>query len=172
MKTSRTMLLSILILLAAGAIVAKRESAIAGATAGQQNQNSGGYDVGFQLSQAGNNTTWKYTITKTTTSTKDLGHFIVNFSNCGDQSPTIADIVSATVNGVDWMGEIKASEGNTGCNVDSTNFVKFDNLPSADTQVIEFTLDDIYPQMDTTGWQKSGTSCVRKAMPGPGCRGY
>jgi hypothetical protein len=172
MKTSRTILFSILLLLAAGAIVAKREGAIADTTAVQQSQNPGGYNVGFQLSQAGNNTTWRYAITKTTARTKDLGHFIVNFGNCGDQSPTIADILSATVNGVDWMGQIKASEGNTGCDVDSANFVKFDNLPSADTYVIEFTLDDIYPQMDTTGWLKSGTSCVKQAMPGPGCRGY
>src|SRR5215813_9338009 len=175
MKTSRTILFSILLLLAAGAIVAKRESAIADTTAARQSQNSqnpGSYNVGFQLSQAGNNTTWRYTITKTTARTKDLGHFIVNFGACGDQSPTIADILSATVNGVDWMGQIKASEGNTGCDVDSANFVKFDNLPSADTYVIEFTLDDIYPPMDTTAWLKSGTSCIKKALPGPGCKGY
>ncbi|HEY7184163.1 MAG TPA: hypothetical protein VIC84_22200 [Blastocatellia bacterium] len=172
MKTSRTILFSILLLLAAGAIVAKRESAIADTAAARQSQNPGSYNVGFQLSQAGNNTTWRYTITKTAARTKDLGHFIVNFGNCGDQSPTIADILSATINGVDWMGQIKASEGNTGCDVDSANFVKFDNLPSADTYVIEFTLDDIYPPVDTIGWLKSGTSCVRTALPGPGCKGY
>src|SRR5262249_38304136 len=126
----------------------------------------------------GNSTTWRYTITKTTNRTKDLGHFIVNFANCGEQSPTIANIVSATVNGIDWLDRIAASEGNTGCDVDSANFVKFNDLSAVDTYVasntyvIEFTLDDIYPQMDTTGWLKSGTSCVRKALPGPGCKGY
>src|SRR5262249_46952547 len=138
----------------------------------QNSQNPGSYNVGFQLSQAGNKTTWGYTITKTTARTKELGHFIVNFGARGDQSPTITDIVSAPVHGGYWMGQIKASEGNTGCNIDSANFVKFDNLPSADTYVIEFTLDDIYPQMDTAGWLKSGTSCVKQAMPGPGCKGY
>jgi hypothetical protein len=50
--------------------------------------------------------------------------------------------------------------------------VKFDDLPSADTYVIEFTLDDIYPLADTTGWLKSGITCVKQAMPGPGCKGY
>src|SRR5262249_41604710 len=129
-------------------------------------------DVGFQLSQAGNSATWRYTITKTTERTKDLGHFIVNFGNCGDQSPTIANIVSATVNGEKWLDRIEASEGNTGCDVGSANFVKFDDLPGADAYVIEFTLDDVYPVMDTIGWLKSGPSCVRKALPGPGCKGY
>jgi hypothetical protein len=142
-----------------------------GTTAGQRGINPGDYDVGFQFSQAGNNTTWKYTITKTTNRTKDLGHFIVSFGNCGDQSPTLANIVQATVNGAKWS-QISASEGNTGCGVDSKNFVKFDNLPSADAYVIEFTLDDVFPPMDALGWLKSGTSCLRKALPGPGCRDY
>ncbi|HZF38016.1 MAG TPA: hypothetical protein VE715_04285 [Blastocatellia bacterium] len=171
MKISQTILFSLL-LLAGGPLAAKRESPITDTTAVQRGQNPGSYDVDLQLSQAGKSTTWRYTITKTTDRTKDLGHFIVNFANCGDQSPTIADIVSATVNGVEWLDQIAASEGNTGCDVDSANFVKFDNLPAADTYVIEFTLDGIYPPMDTTGWLKSGTSCVRKALLGPGCKGY
>ncbi len=177
MKTYQTTLFSLL-LLAGAPLAAKHESQIANTTAVKQKQDPGSYDVGFQLSQAGNSTTWRYTITKTANRTKDLGHFIVNFANCGDQSPRIANIVSATVNGVDWLDRIAASEGNTGCDVDSANFVKFDNLSAADTYVasdtyvIEFTLDDIYPQMDTIGWLKSGTSCVRKALPGPGCKGY
>ncbi|HEU0176309.1 MAG TPA: hypothetical protein VFV58_18755 [Blastocatellia bacterium] len=171
MKTYQTILFSLL-LLAWGPLAAKRESQIADITAVQNGQNPGSYDVGLQLSQAGNSTTWRYTITKTTNRTKDLGHFIVNFGNCGDQSPTITNIVSATVNGAGWLDQIKASEGNTGCDVDSANFVKFDNLPSADTYVIEFTLDDIYPLADTVGWFKSGTSCLRKALLGPGCKGY
>jgi hypothetical protein len=171
MKTSQTILFSLL-LLAGGALAAKHESPIADTTAVERSQDPGSYDVGLQLSQAGNSTTWRYTITKTTNDTKDLGHFIVNFANCGDQSPTIADIVSATVNGVEWLDQIVATEGDTGCDLDSANFVKFDNLPAADTYVIEFTLDDIYPPVDTTGWLKSGTSCVRKALLGPGCKGY
>src|SRR5262245_2719448 len=171
MKTSLTILFSLL-LLAGGPLAAKRESRTAETTAVQRIQDPGSYDVDLQLAQAGNSTTWRYTITKAATRTKDLGHFIVNFGNCGEQSPTIADIISATVNGVGWLDQIEASEGNTGCYVDSANFVKFDNLPAADTYVIEFTLDDIYPPVDTIGWLRSGTSCVRKALPGPGCKGY
>jgi hypothetical protein len=171
MKTSQTILFSLL-LLAGGPLAAKRESQIADTTAVGQGQNPGSYNVDLQLSQAVNSTTWTYTITKATNRTKDLGHFIVNFGNCGDQSPTIANIVSATVNGEKWSDHIKASEGNTGCDPDSSNFVKFDDLPSADTYVIEFTLDDIYPLADTTGWLKSGITCVKQAMLGPGCKGY
>jgi hypothetical protein len=171
MKTSQTILFSLL-LLAVGTLTAKHKSPISETTAVQRNQNPGSYDVALQLSQAGNSTKWRYVITKTTNNTKDLGHFIVNFANCGDRSPTIADIGSATVNGVEWLDQIVASEGNTVCDVDSANFVKFDNLPAADTYVIEFTLEDIYPPVDTTGWLKSGGSCVRKALLGPGCKGY
>src|SRR5262245_35235030 len=171
MKTSRTILFSLL-LLAVGAIAATRQSPLADTTAAQRIQDPGSYDVSLQFSQADNSTTWRYTITKTTSRTKDLGHFIVNFANCGDQSPKITNIVSATVNGVTWLDQIEASEGNTDCGVNSENFVKFDNLPAADTYVIEFTLNDIYPPMDTTGWLKSGNSCVKKALPGPGCKGY
>jgi len=171
MKTSQTILFSLL-LLAGGPLAAKRESQIADTTAVGQGQNPGSYNVDLQLSQAVNSTTWTYIITKATNRTKDLGHFIVNFGNCGDQSPTIANIVSATVNGEKWSDHIKASEGNTGCDPDSANFVKFDDLPSADTYVIEFTLDDIYPLADTTVWLKSGITCVKQAMPGPGCKGY
>jgi hypothetical protein len=160
MKTSQTILFSLLLL--AGVALA----------ANQRSQNPGTYDVTVQSSQVGNGSVWTYTITKATSDTKDLGHFIINFANCGDQSPTLASIVSATVNGVNWLDQMEASEGNTGCDIDSGNFVKFDNLPPADTYVIEFTLDDIYPPMDTTGWLKSGTSCVRQAILGPGCKGY
>jgi hypothetical protein len=35
------------------------------------------------------------------------------------------------------------------------------------TRVIEFTLNDVYPPMDTTGWLKSGPYCVRKTLLGP-----
>src|SRR5206468_5448199 len=80
--------------------------------------------------------------------------------------------MSASVNGVDWMGLVEGSEGKTGCDVESTNFVKFDNLPAADTHVIELTFDDVYPTVETTGWLKAGAACVRKALIGPGCRGY
>ena len=117
-------------------------------------------------------TAWRYTIAKTKPDTKDLGHFIINFGNCGDQSPTIANVISAKVNGVDWRDQLESTEGRTGCNIDSVNFVKFDNLPPSDTYVIEFTLNDIYPLMDSSGWLKHGTTCERIAMLAPGCKGY
>jgi len=69
-------------------------------------------------------------------------------AGCGDESPTIGSIVSVTVNGQDWSDHIESSGGRTGCDVPSANIVKFDDLPSAATHVIEFTLDDIYPPMD------------------------
>jgi hypothetical protein len=133
---------------------------------------SGAYDVLVQTSQEGGGSRWTYTITKAATGAKDLGHFIINFANCGEQSPSLAHITSATVNGVDWAGQIEASEGRTGCDVDSTNVVKFNNLPPAATYVIEFTLDDVYPTMETTGWLKAGQTCIRKPILGPGCKGY
>jgi hypothetical protein len=135
-------------------------------------QTSDGYDVRLDVSQPGGGTTWTYTITKTTASTKDLGHFILNLASCGDRSPTIASIVSATVDGVPWMDHLEASDGRTGCVVDSDNFVKFDALPPGDEHVIAFTLDDVYPTMETTAWFKAGRICVKQAVPGPGCKGY
>jgi hypothetical protein len=130
------------------------------------------YNIAVDTSQAGGGSTWRYTITKASNTTKDLGYFIIDFNTCRDQSPTLTHIVSATVDGVDWLGQIETSEGNTGCDAGSPNFVKFDNLPSADTHVIEFTLDDVYPTVETTAWLKSGPACARKAIIGPGCKGY
>jgi hypothetical protein len=159
------------LLLTGSALIAQHDSRMAGA-APAKDGDPDGYDVVVETSQTGGGSTWRYTITKATRDAKDLGHFIVNFSNCGGQSPSLAHIVSATVNGEDWFGQLEASEGRTGCDVDSTNFVKFDNLPSADTHVIEFTLDDVYPTVETTGWLKAGHACVKRAMLGPGCKGY
>jgi hypothetical protein len=130
------------------------------------------YNVSVSTSEAGGGATWTYTITKASANTKNLGHFIVNFANCGDQSPTLAHITAATVNGVNWLGNIDASEGKTGCIVDSGNFVKFDDLPAADPIVIQFTLDDRYPIVETAGWFKAGTVCTKRAIAGPGCKGY
>ena len=155
----------------ASALIASSR-AIAVSTSGSAADGADGFDASVAVSEAGGGTTWTYTITKRTDKTKDLGHFILNFDTCGGQSPTIASIVSATVNGVNWLGQIEATEGVSGCGVTSTNFVKFDNLPEGDAYVIEFTLDDVYPLMDSTAWLKSGRTCSTIALPGPGCRGY
>ena len=130
------------------------------------------YDVGVQVSQAGGGTTWTYTITRRTARVRHLGHFVLDFDTCGSQGPTIASIVSATVNGENWLDHIEATEGASGCGIRSSNFVKFDDLPEADVHVIQFTLDDVYPVMDSAAWLKSGAACLTKTLPGPGCRGY
>ena len=162
-----------LLLVAAVVLTARHTgptSAIAAARSSAQDP--GFYAVDVQVSQVPEGTAWTYTITKTASDAKDLGHFIINFGNCGDQSPTISNVISATVNGVDWRDQLESTEGKTGCTIDSVNFVKFDNLPAADRYVIEFTLNDIYPLMDSTGWLKHGTTCERISMLAPGCKGY
>jgi hypothetical protein len=163
---------AVVLVLLASALMAGNGANALGPTALKSGKDAGSYEIDVQVSHAGGGSTWTYTIAKATEDTKDLGHFILNFDTCGGQGPTMASIVSATVNGVDWMNQVVATDGMTYCGTLSANFVKFDNLPEADTYVIEFTLDDIYPLMDSTAWLKSGTLCVKKAVPGPGCRGY
>jgi hypothetical protein len=124
----------------------------------------------YQIVQTVTGTTWKYVITKS--GKKNPGHFIIDFGNCDKQSPTINNIVSAYVNDESWLHKILASEGRTTCEIGSVNFVKFDDLPEADVQVIEFTLDTIYSEVVTTAWIKSGRSCSPIQITGPGCRGY
>jgi hypothetical protein len=169
MKTSRTILLSLLLM--AGSRIDTRHGTLIAAPP-DPSGDPGAYAIGLEVSQADGRSTWRYTISKTTAETKDLGHFILDLDSCGNQDPTIANVVSATVNGVDWSDHLESSEGRTGCDVASPNFVKFDNLPTADTHVVEFTLDDVHPPMDTTAWLKRGRSCTRTPVLGPGCRGY
>ncbi len=164
--------MSLAVALFASALIAKSSEIAVATTDLHSGDDAGSYDVDVQVSQAGGGSTWTYTIAKATDDAKDLGHFILDFDTCGERSPTLASIVSATVNGVNWLDQLEATEGVTGCGVPSANFVKFDNLPDADTYVIEFTLDDIYPLMDSAAWLKSGKVCLWKALPGPGCRGY
>jgi hypothetical protein len=135
-------------------------------------QAGGDYTIAVDVSQTATTSTFTYTITKTTTDTPDLGHFIIDFGNCGDQSPTAANIVSATVNGVDWLGQIETTAGSSTCSVPSSNIVTFANLPPANSYIIVFTLNDVYPQMDAAAWLENGTTCVRKSVLGPGCKGY
>jgi hypothetical protein len=168
----RALSVSIVALLLTGAALSTSYPRQLSAATQATGDDPGAYNVAVETSQAGGGSTWTYTITKATVDAKDLGHFIINFSNCGDQSPALAQIVSASVNGMDWLGQIEASEGTAGCNVDSTNVVKFDNLPPADTHVIEFTLDDIYPIVETTAWMKAGAACIKSSVLGPGCKGY
>lgn len=132
----------------------------------------GAYTIDFTLEERVDASVWTYTITKVNRREKDIGHFIIDLGNCNEASATIANIVSATVNGVDWSGKISDSEGGTRCAIASSNFVKFDDLDCGNKHVIQFTLDTLYSQVNTTGWIKAGRSCMARAVPGPGCRGY
>ena len=169
MKTSRTILVSLLLM--AGFPIDARQGTLTAAPP-DRGDDPGAYAIGLQVSQADGRSTWRYTIDKATAQTKDLGHLILDLNSCAGQGPTIDSIVSATVDGVDWSGRLEASEGRTGCDIVSPNFVKFDDLPAADTHVVEFTLDDVYPPMDSSAWLKRGRSCTRQPVLGPGCRGY
>lgn len=172
MNSLPKLLVSLLLVMTVVFTAGDKGSTSAIAAAPSSAQAPGLYAVDVQVSQVPEGTAWKYTISKTRSDIKDLGHFIINFGNCGDQSPTIANVISAKVNGADWRNQLESSEGNTGCGVDSNNFVKFDNLPSANTYVIEFTLNGVYPLMDSTGWLKHGSTCERIAILAPGCKGY
>jgi hypothetical protein len=171
MHTARTIGLSVLVLVGI-AVVASVGAQRPESPDSRPEIDQSAYAVDFAVTESGGQTTWKYTVNKASSDAGDLGHFVIDFGNCGDESPTIDSIVSATVNGVDWMSQLGSSEGATGCDIPSTNIVKFDNLPVGDTHVIEFTLDDIYPPMDAGAWLKSKTTCTRVPLMGPGCKGY
>jgi hypothetical protein len=168
MKASRILALALLVV--TGSSIRGRHNVIA---APPDPGLSPAHQVAVEFSQVGDVSTWRYTITKASAEAKDLGHFIVNLASCGDQSPTATDVVSATVNGVDWSAYLQTSDGSrAGCEITSANFVKFDDLPAADTHVVELTLNGVFPPMDTAAWLKSGKSCQKAAVLGPGCRGY
>jgi hypothetical protein len=173
MKLLQTFLLACLLVGVAAA--ARAPSPIVGtvAAAALQSPPPDDYTVDLAVSQGTGTTTWTYTITRPFTTAKEFPHFTIDFGNCGPESPTLADITSATVNGVDWMSNLSSTEGASGCNITSGNIVKFDNLPPRQTRyVIQFTLDDIYPPMDTHVALKTAMSCNLKPALGPGCRGY
>lgn len=167
MHMPRTIAMSVLVLAGIAVVAAQRQEPQRPEIAGDS------HNVALEVSENAGQTTWRYTISKAGPRSKDLGHFVVDFGNCGDESPTIGSIVSVTVNGEDWSDRIESSAGaGGGCDITSANLVKFDKLPPAATHVIEFTLDDVYPPMDASGWLKSGQTCVRTALLAPGCKGY
>ena len=164
-------LLALAIVLAVIATVPANRAGILHASAAQISL-AEGYTVGLQTSHPGGGRTWRYAITRSRADAEPLRYFIVNLGTCGRESPTVGNVVSASVNGVSWLHKIVMPEETTGCGVTSTNFIKFDRLPAAETQVIEFTLDIDYPLMDSSAWLGSGTMCAIKGLPGPGCRWY
>lgn len=121
----------------------------------------------YNVSLASNGSTFTYTITKNA-GAKDLGHFIVNLDNCGEESARLARVLSSSVNGV--ATNLDDTEGSgTGCAPTTTNFVKFDNLPKAAVLELSFTLDLKYDTKSSTGWLKAGTSCNSTTIGAPGC---
>lgn len=133
--------------------------------------NSGDYNVAVAVSRDG--TEWTYTITRAVSKAKTLSHFIIDLNNCGRQSATFADIISATVNGS--PANLSPTEGSrTGCNPQeiTTNFVKFD-VEEATSWVIILKYTRGY-EIFTTGasWLKAGTSCNQAVISAPGCPKY
>jgi len=159
MKTRYTMLVACLLL---GGVIASGQSAPA----------PGDYTVALQVTQGAGSSTWIYTVTRSPSTAKEIPHFTIDFGNCGDDSPTLANVVSATVNGVDWMNNLSSTETSPGCGVTSSKVVVFNNLPNLQQWTIAFTLNDNYPPMDGAAWLKTTTSCARKPVLGPGCKGY
>lgn len=112
---------------------------------------------------------WTYVITKNA-GAKDLSNFSLNLQNCGLNSSTIENILWATVNG--QPADLQSSNGNNGCDIQSvtTNFVKFDNLPSAQSYTIIFQMDRVYGNfVGTTAWLKAGTGCFSYPVLAPCC---
>ena len=106
MKTSRT-ILAALLLMAAFPIAGRHGTLVASAR--DRSGDPGAYTIDLQVSRADGRSTFRYTIAKATAETHDLGHFIIDLAGCGDQGPTIANIVSATVDGVDWSDRLETT---------------------------------------------------------------
>lgn len=137
-----------------------------GSIKGSSSSTSLASNYNISLSVSGN--TWTYTITRNA-GAKALSHFIVDLNNCSDESASLADVLSASVNGV--AVTLKDTEGSgTGCVITSDNFIKFDNLDNSAVYVLSFTLDRAYSRIETAaGWVKAGTSCNQITVPAPGC---
>jgi hypothetical protein len=129
----------------------------------------GDYTLGLVVTE--NGSLWTYTITKASSASKNLSHFIINLGNCGDQSATFSDIDYATVNGV--AASFVNTEGSgTTCDPQSAtnNFVKIAGpFTSATSWVIVIKFDRGYEQFLTQGWIKAGTTCSPGTIIGPGC---
>jgi hypothetical protein len=129
--------------------------------------NWGDYNYNVQVSGR----TWTYTITKRTSRSKDMSHFIIDLQNCGDQSATFANIVSATLNG--QPANLSPNEGKgTGCDpyALTDNFVKINFPKVAAPYVLVITFDrNFLPFASANAWQKAGTSCNRGTITAPGC---
>lgn len=125
------------------------------------------YTVDVAVSSTGE--VWTYTISKTTSASKNLSHFIIDLQNCGDDSATFADILYATTNGE--AADLKPSEGSgTECNpqASTNNFVKI-NVSGSGPWIIEITFQRGYEVASATSWIKAGNACNTGLSLAPGC---
>lgn len=127
------------------------------------------YNIAVNVSPDGS--VWTYTITKSKIGAKTLSHFIISLDNCGENSATFSDVISASVNGVST--DISTIEGSgTGCNPQetTTNFIKFPSFSAADSWTIVIHFDRGYETFETSAaWIKAGSTCNQGVVPAPGC---
>ncbi len=127
------------------------------------------YNIAVNVSTDGSQ--WTYTITKAKSNAKTLSHFIISLDNCGENSATFSDVISASVNGVPT--DISTTEGSgTGCNPQetTTNFIKFPSFSAADSWTIVIQFDRGYEIFnDSAAWIKAGSTCNQGTVPAPGC---
>jgi hypothetical protein len=137
---------------------------------GNSNSTSNFSDYNIAVSVSADGKTWTYTITKAKANAKNLSHLIIDLNNCGAESASFANIVSATVNGA--AADLSPTEGSgTGCSPQTTtnNFIKI-NFSAASSWVLVITFDRGYYIFDTAaGWVKAGTSCNTGTLKAPGC---
>lgn len=127
------------------------------------------YNIAVSVSPDGS--LWTYTITKAKANAKTLSHFIISLDNCGENSATFSDVISASINGIPT--DISKTEGSgTGCNPQETtsNFIKFPSFSAANSWTIVIQFDRGYETFATSAaWIKAGSSCNQGTVPAPGC---
>ncbi|WP_299394621.1 hypothetical protein [uncultured Gelidibacter sp.] len=137
---------------------------------GSRNSTSASTDYLVSVSQNSDGSLWTYIISKNPeTRAKDLGHYIIDLNNCGDESASFANIVYANVNGN--PADLTPSEGQgTGCNPQATtnNFIKI-NVDGSGPWVIEIKFERGYEAVMSNSWVKAGNSCTMGSVLAPGC---
>ena len=127
------------------------------------------YTIAVTVSPDGSE--WTYTISKAKSTAKTLSHFIISLDNCGEDSATFSDVISASVNGLPT--DLSTIEGSgTGCNpqATTTNFIKFPQFSAASSWTLVVKFDRGYEtKLDGIAWLKAGSSCNQGVVPAPGC---
>ncbi len=146
-------------------------SLTSGAGKGSVNSGSSFGDYTISTSVSSDGTVWTYTINRAKASAKNLSHLIIDLGNCGEESATFADIISATLNGA--PANLAPTEGSgTGCDpqASTNNFVKINFTASTTNWVLVITYDRGYETFATAkAWLKAGTSCNTGTIAAPGC---